>query len=119
MEKLNDWISTCQKSSISLLGLKKMLRIQTQKEANALNPYASLTIAEEEIQSRFQARDRWRPIFEPGDVMIFDQWTVHRTFVQPTMSQSRLSIEMRVIAETDVPEADRESSFKKVVGSWF
>ena len=36
-----------------------------------------------------------RPAYEPGDVVIFDHYTVHGTYITPSMSSSRTSLDVR------------------------
>ena len=37
----------------------------------------------------------WHPVFRTGDVLVFDGLTVHRSFVRPSMTKVRHSVELR------------------------
>ena len=43
----------------------------------------------------------WRPVLTPGDVLIFTPYTVHRTWLEPTMNHTRISSEIRLISGPD------------------
>ncbi|MEZ0370019.1 MAG: phytanoyl-CoA dioxygenase family protein [Candidatus Sericytochromatia bacterium] len=43
----------------------------------------------------------WRPVLSPGDVLIFPPYTVHRTWLEPAMAQTRISSEIRLISVAD------------------
>jgi ectoine hydroxylase-related dioxygenase (phytanoyl-CoA dioxygenase family) len=49
------------------------------------------------VERTFGSEALWRPEFTPGDAMIFKGTTVHRSHVTPTMSESRLDAEMRLV----------------------
>ena len=44
-----------------------------------------------------------RPVFEPGDALLFDQLTLHRTGVDPTMTHDRYAIESWFFAPSTYP----------------
>ena len=50
---------------------------------------------DEALRRRFAPEDFWAPAMEPGDVVLFLDGTLHRTFVQPHMRRDRLSVEYR------------------------
>lgn len=41
----------------------------------------------------------WRPQLVPGDVLLFTHFTVHRTSIAPTASETRLNYELRLVPE--------------------
>lgn len=43
----------------------------------------------------------WRPALQPGDVLIFTHYTIHRSIIPPTATQTRFSFELRLSADTD------------------
>lgn len=53
-------------------------------------------ISEEAVLARFGADALWSPLFAPGDAMVFSGMTVHRTFLKPSMTERRLSVELRL-----------------------
>jgi hypothetical protein len=48
------------------------------------------------VRSAFPAEAFWRPLFRPGDAMLFAGATIHRTFVRPEMNADRMSVEIRL-----------------------
>lgn len=44
-----------------------------------------------------------RPVFEPGDALLFDQMTLHRTGVDKSMTRTRYAIEMWFFAASTYP----------------
>lgn len=51
------------------------------------------TISEREVQEAARAAPVVRPIFEPGDALIFDELFLHKTGSDPSMSHPRFAIE--------------------------
>ena len=51
----------------------------------------------------------WRPVLEPGDCVMFDQWAVHRTDPQLDAAP-RTAIEFRMYSLTDPPKRALEES---------
>jgi len=47
------------------------------------------------LRRQFAPEQFWVPELQPGDGLIFQNGTLHRTFVTPQMSQDRLSVEYR------------------------
>lgn len=47
--------------------------------------------------------ERWRPLMEPGDLLLITPGTVHRTFVRPEMTRPRTSVELRFVPPGPVP----------------
>jgi ectoine hydroxylase-related dioxygenase (phytanoyl-CoA dioxygenase family) len=63
------------------------------------SPFAveNVRLEENAVRTAF-AEDRFfRPIVEPGDVLVFTGATIHRTYAVPGMRLSRLSVEVRLI----------------------
>jgi ectoine hydroxylase-related dioxygenase (phytanoyl-CoA dioxygenase family) len=48
------------------------------------------------VVGAFGAGALWRPVFEPGDAMLFSGATVHRTHCTPAMRADRMSVELRL-----------------------
>jgi hypothetical protein len=46
----------------------------------------------EPMQERFERWRFWPPTFQLGDVILFSGWTLHRTFVEPGMKKTRISL---------------------------
>ncbi|MEZ0375231.1 MAG: phytanoyl-CoA dioxygenase family protein, partial [Candidatus Sericytochromatia bacterium] len=54
------------------------------------------------ILDRLPSSSFWQPQLQPGDVLIFTPYTLHRTSLLPGMQHTRISYELRIC-----PEADR------------
>lgn len=52
-----------------------------------------------------------RPIFEPGDAILFDDMNLHRTAVTPEMTEERYAIESWFFAPSHYPEAQIPVTF--------
>ncbi len=62
----------------------------------ALPPYER-----QSVSSQIPPESLWNPIMMPGDVMIFTPYTIHRTWYEPNMFQTRYSSEIRLISPAD------------------
>jgi hypothetical protein len=66
----------------------------------------SWTVAPDMVEQVCEGRSVVRPIFEPGDVLLFDQLFLHRTASDPEMTRERYAIETWFFApSTYVPDA--------------
>ena len=45
-----------------------------------------------------------RPVFEPGDALLFDHLFVHRTAAEPTMTHERYAMETWMFAPSGYPK---------------
>lgn len=45
-----------------------------------------------------------RPIFEPGDMLLFDDRCLHSTAVSPAMTRTRYAVETWFFASSDFPD---------------
>ena len=52
-----------------------------------------------------------RPIFEPGDAMLFDDMFLHRTAIEPEMTRERYAIESWFFAPSHYPDAQIPVTF--------
>ena len=50
----------------------------------------------------------WRPCYVPGDVMLFDPFTIHGTHFHDDMSEQRYSLEVRFCPQTHVLDQPNE-----------
>lgn len=53
------------------------------------------------VSSQIPQEALWKPLMMPGDVMIFTPYTIHRTWYQANMPQTRYSSEIRLISPAD------------------
>jgi hypothetical protein len=63
---------------------------------------------EREVLRRFGER-MWTPTMSPGDVLIFDGFTIHRSYVAEHMSKVRTSADIRVFPKHRRPELARSA----------
>ena len=70
-----------------------------RRRLDSLLHFTELTDAE--IRRRFPAEDFWAPAMEPGDVAVFLNGTLHRTYVQPGMTNARISVEYRLTPRSE------------------
>ena len=55
----------------------------------------SIEIDSAAAAERLTSGERLRPLLKPGDAVLFDQFTPHRTWADPSMTQPRISVELR------------------------
>lgn len=63
--------------------------------------YDSIELAEETIVARFGQEKLWHPAFEPGDVCLMTEHAIHRTYVMPTMTETRHTLLLRFAAAAE------------------
>lgn len=61
-------------------------------------------VAEEVVRAAYPDGPFWRPEFEPGDALLFDDLCLHRTALEPSMTEKRWAIESWFFAPTGYPE---------------
>ncbi|MGV3523939.1 MAG: hypothetical protein ACO1RX_06930 [Candidatus Sericytochromatia bacterium] len=54
-----------------------------------------------DFMATFPAAARWLPQLEPGDLLLFSPYTLHRTALHLGMFETRLSFELRLISAQD------------------
>lgn len=90
---LNAWVSLshCGDRAPGLDILPRRLHsyVATGTEGAAL----TWTISEREVQAAAAERPVVRPVFEPGDALLFDELFLHKTGSDPSMSRPRFAIE--------------------------
>lgn len=69
--------------------------VQQEKTPTLQAGYDALAIAPERLEAAFAPDDFWHPVMQPGDVLVFSNLTLHRTFLHPAMNQPRISLELR------------------------
>jgi hypothetical protein len=55
----------------------------------------SIEIDPQAAAERLTSAERLRPLLDPGDAVLFDQFTPHRTWAEPSMTEPRVSVELR------------------------
>jgi hypothetical protein len=61
----------------------------------SLADYSGIDLAEDAVMRRFSADKLWHPEMQPGDVLVFSNLTVHRTYMHAGMTHDRISLEVR------------------------
>jgi len=67
---------------------------------NLLPPDA---LPDQSLRSTHAAEKFWKPLMQPGDVLLFRSGVIHRTHVTPAMQSDRTSIELRFVAANRIP----------------
>ncbi len=57
--------------------------------------YREIALSEDRIVSQWGREKLWHPALEQGDVFVFSNLTIHRTYMTPEMTESRISLEVR------------------------
>ena len=98
---VNVWIplSAC---GVEIPGLEVVARPLSDLEDTiheGENFYAGIgvEIAADHVLEKFGLKSLWHPAFVPGDALIFQGTTIHRTHVTPAMQRERVSIDMRLV----------------------
>lgn len=58
-------------------------------------------VQREALVAAIPARARWLPVLEPGDLLLFSPYTLHRTALHLGMFETRFSFELRLISAQD------------------
>ncbi|TAD88877.1 MAG: hypothetical protein EAZ99_12055 [Alphaproteobacteria bacterium] len=80
-------------ASLELVPVATDELLSLTSRSDSLHP--TVEVDEETVFSRFGS-ECYRPVLAPGDVVLFNQHTIHRTYMPPAASQTRLSIEIRM-----------------------
>ena len=64
-----------------------------------------------ELEKIFEPNEFWVPQLKFGDMLIFLNGTLHRTFVTDTMKNNRTSIELRFIISSQIPDWMQNDQF--------
>ena len=64
--------------------------------------YSHLQIAQQTVNESLTDVQTWTPMMFPGDVLLLDSYTVHRTHQTDTMSRERRDFEMRFAARESI-----------------
>lgn len=64
-------------------------------------PYEQISHEPQWVQEQYGDEKCWHPEMEPGDVLVFSNFTLHRTYQTPMMTEERISVELRCSALTE------------------
>ena len=77
----------------------------------------SSELIEERVNARFPTERLWRPVLEPGDMLLFSGGTLHRTHVESHMDADRTSIELRFFPAQAIPDRLAGDRFARLPSS--
>jgi hypothetical protein len=69
------------------------------------------SLSDVEISKRWSYSERWRPVMNPGDVLLIKSHVIHRTHVHARMTQLRGCVELRFFPENSIPSRIAEHQF--------
>jgi hypothetical protein len=98
---LNIWIPltpcglTAPGLEVAVTEQRALLQIAGSKDDPV--PVERFRIDEDLVLTTYGSHALWRPVMEPGEVLVFTGTTAHRTFVAPEMKETRVSIELRLL----------------------
>ena len=67
---------------------------------NLLPPNA---LPDQSLRATHASEKFWKPLMQPGDVVLFRSGVIHRTHVTPAMQSDRTNIELRFVAANRIP----------------
>ena len=68
---------------------------QVNIDQNKLGFYSSMEVSEEAMRQRFPGIKPWAPELQLGDILLFDKYTLHRTYFSSSMTKTRYSMDIR------------------------
>jgi hypothetical protein len=97
-EFLNFWIPT-RPSGVDSPGLEVVaMQPETNLEVTrAESRFPTIELDEKLVIDRFGAESLFRPATQPGDVVVMNPLTIHRTWVPDGATKERLSVEVRIM----------------------
>jgi hypothetical protein len=69
------------------------------------NVYAAMEVSEDQVRAAFPDVSCWAPTLSVGDTILFDKYTLHRTYAKPRMTRDRISMDIRFLASGDRHES--------------
>jgi hypothetical protein len=81
-------------------------RVDHVIETGTLGSAMWWTIAPDKVEEAGEGIEVVRPIFEPGDALMFDQLCIHRTAAELDMQEERFSIECWFFGPSTYPDRD-------------
>lgn len=79
---------------VVITGERKLLDVVGSKDDEI--PVERARLDDDLVRATFGASAFWHPVMNPGDALVFTGTTAHRSFVRPEMSETRVSIELRL-----------------------
>ncbi len=63
-------------------------------------PYEQIAFEPDWVEQTYGLEKCWHPVMMPGDVLVFSNFTLHRTYHTSAMTEERISLELRCAALT-------------------
>lgn len=76
----------------------KQLLFPDPSATSAGSTYATLEVTEAQMRASYPTVSAWAPEAELGDTILFDKYTLHRTYAKPEMKRERISMDVRFLA---------------------
>jgi hypothetical protein len=97
LDFLNFWIpATPAGGDAPGLELVPVALDETLAVTTGPSAYPTIELDEASLAARFGRDSFFHPVMQPGDVLIMNQHTVHRTYTPPGATRERFSFEVRV-----------------------
>lgn len=83
---------------VLMVGLEHQLSLETYHKANSPSApveYSYGSLDETRLYAEYPRYLFWHPEMQPGDMLAFTHYTIHRTYMTPTMTEPRISLELR------------------------
>ncbi len=95
---VNVWVplTSCGKRSATMELIPVAIREQLAVTSRTDSHHPTVEVDAEEVYARFGAETSYRPLLEPGDVLLFNEHTIHRTHMPANADLERSSVEIRV-----------------------
>jgi len=82
-------------------------RLPEVVETNTRGAYFHWSVGEDLVEDLARGRAVSRPVFRPGDAVLFDQLCLHRTAVEPDMPNARYALESWMFAPSTYADQSR------------
>jgi hypothetical protein len=95
---VNVWVplTSCGKRSATMDLIPVAIREQLAVTSRTDSHHPTVEVDAEEVFKRFGTQSIYRPVMEPGDVLFFNEHTIHRTHMPRDADLERRSVEIRV-----------------------
>jgi hypothetical protein len=104
IDTLNVWVALTD-CGVDAPGLEVVpKRFDHIVETGTLGTWFEWAVAPNKVEEERGAIPTVRPVFEAGDVMVFDEMFLHRTYITEAMQQERYAIETWFFAPSTYPD---------------
>lgn len=88
-----------------ILDGRRKFRRPANADDTTKHPYDQMSFEEKEMRDCYGEDKFWRPALNLGDILLFTNFTFHRTYHTPEMTKDRISLEIRCTQLT--PELEK------------